>query len=88
MFHTLIFHLQCWRKVYNESRHSGYVFANENYLSQSTLIVLADMKNQLLDLLIDIGFVPGSAKLRKKKPGVDIVLESTGTEVNTSTKLI
>lgn len=58
------------------------MFANENFLSQSTLTVLADMKGQLLDLLIDIGFVPESAKFRKKKTGVDVILESTGPEVN------
>lgn len=55
-------------------------FANENYLSLKTLTTLADIKHQLLELLVDIGFV--SANLKKRIPsGQDYVSSLTGVEV-------
>lgn len=58
------------------------MFANENFLSHRTLTTLADMKTQFLQLLSSIGFAPEHARVKKKKSGMDQVLESTGTEVS------
>lgn len=59
---------------------AGVNFANENYLSRRTLVTLADIKHQLLELLVDIGFVP--VDLKKRNTGQDKVLMFTGVEVS------
>jgi len=56
------------------------VFAEENYLSWRTLVTIADIKHQFLELLTDIGFVP--IELKRRKSGVDNVMEYTGTVVS------
>lgn len=56
-------------------------FANENYLSYKTLLTIADIKYQFLELLVDIGFVPVNLSGRRRRTGQDIVLEVTGSEV-------
>lgn len=56
------------------------MFANENFLSQRTLHVLADIKHQLLELLVSIGFVP--VNMPRRQMGVDRVLEITGPDLN------
>lgn len=61
--------------------HAGQAFANENFLSIRTLQTLADIKHQLLELLVSIGFVP--INIGRKRPlGQDKILEVTGQEFN------
>lgn len=64
-----------------KSRLAGHNFANENYLSIKTLQTLADIKHQLLELLVSIGFVPVNVG-RKRRTGEDCVLTITGDEVS------
>ena len=45
-----------------------------------TLCTLADIKYQLLELLVSIGFVP--INLPKRQPNVDKIVEITGFELN------
>lgn len=45
-----------------------------------TLYSLADIKYQLLELLVSIGFVP--VNLPKRQPNVDKIIEITGYELN------
>lgn len=45
-----------------------------------TLYSLADIKYQLLELLVSIGFVP--VNLPKRQPNVDKIIEITGFELN------
>lgn len=70
-----------WQKAAEVSRHAGQAFANENFLSQKTLIMLGDIKHQLLSLLASIGFVPDMKNIRKKY-GKDSVHELTGNDLN------
>ncbi|XP_044008649.1 putative ATP-dependent RNA helicase DHX57 isoform X2 [Aphidius gifuensis] len=74
-------------KAYNKyiemsqiSTLAGQTFAYENYLSIKILQTLADIKHQLLDLLVSIGFVP--VNTYKRKMGIDKVLEMTGFDLN------
>lgn len=62
------------------SRQAANVFAQENYLSMKTLTVLADIKYQLLELLVSIGFVPVDL-VSQKRAMQDRVLEITGAKV-------
>lgn len=62
------------------STHAALVFANEHFLSHKTLLMLADIKHQLLGLLASIGFVPDMPALRKKLRK-DSVASFTGEEV-------
>ncbi|KAK9511664.1 hypothetical protein O3M35_000283 [Rhynocoris fuscipes] len=74
---------RCWQRESLRSRQAGYNFANEHYLSHRTLSTLADIKAQLLELLIDIGFVPGDIKVnRRRNNGFDRISEITGPELN------
>lgn len=57
-------------------------FAKENFLSSKTLQILADFKFQFLELLMDIGFVPGDLHLHRRKNGPDKILEITGRDVS------
>lgn len=63
-----------------KSRIAGNNFANENYLSVKTLEMLADIKHQLLELLVSIGFIPVNLD-QKRRMGQDNVLIITGAEV-------
>lgn len=56
------------------------MFAEKNYLSLQTLRNLADIKYQLLELLVSIGFAP--IDLPKRRPKIDNILEITGLELN------
>ncbi|XP_061376870.1 putative ATP-dependent RNA helicase DHX57 isoform X2 [Danaus plexippus] len=70
-----------WQQALKQSSHSALVFANENFLSHKTLVMLADIKHQLLGLLASIGFVPDMPGLRKKMYK-DSVQALTGEELN------
>lgn len=62
------------------STHAALVFASEHFLSHKTLLMLADIKHQLLGLLAAIGFVPDMPDLRRKMRK-DSVASLTGPEV-------
>ncbi|KAJ8719500.1 hypothetical protein PYW08_011675 [Mythimna loreyi] len=72
-----------WQQAMKSSTHAALVFANENFLSHKTLMMLADIKHQLLGLLASIGFVPDMPALRKKMRK-DSVASLTGDELNTN----
>ncbi|XP_063894558.1 putative ATP-dependent RNA helicase DHX57 [Helicoverpa armigera] len=72
-----------WQQAMKSSTHAALVFANENFLSHKTLLMLADIKHQLLGLLASIGFVPDMPALRKKMRK-DSVASLTGDELNTN----
>ena len=71
---------QKWLEACSRSAYAGQVFANENFLSRRTLSILADIKHQLLELLVSIGFVP--VNMPRRQSGVDRVLEITGSDLN------
>lgn len=64
----------------SHSSYAGHVFANENYLSTRTLQTLADVKHQLLELLVSIGFVP--VDVGRRRSGDDKIMEITGPALN------
>ncbi|XP_072937350.1 putative ATP-dependent RNA helicase DHX57 [Epargyreus clarus] len=70
-----------WQEAMKSSSHAALVFASENYLSNKTLVMLADIKHQLLALLAAIGFVPDMPALRRRMRK-DSVLSLTGEELN------
>ncbi|KAM3962013.1 LOW QUALITY PROTEIN: putative ATP-dependent RNA helicase DHX57 [Aphomia sociella] len=72
-----------WQQAMKSSTHAALVFANENYLSHKTMLMLADIKHQLLGLLASIGFVPDMPALRRKMRK-DSVASLTGDELNTN----
>lgn len=63
-----------------KSWQAGNVFAQENYLSMKTLTTLGDIKYQLLELLVSIGFVPVDL-VSQKRSSQDRILEITGPKV-------
>lgn len=69
-----------WLEACSHSSYAGQVFANENYLSTRTLQTLADVKHQLLELLVSIGFVP--VNVGRRRSGDDKILEITGAALN------
>ncbi|CAD6234094.1 GSCOCG00007546001-RA-CDS [Cotesia congregata] len=69
-----------WQEVSSRGYHAGQAFAFENFLSVRTLQTIADVKHQLLELLVSIGFAP--IDIHKRSTGVDKVLEMSGTELN------
>ncbi|GBP89895.1 Putative ATP-dependent RNA helicase DHX57 [Eumeta japonica] len=72
-----------WQQAMKRSNHAAIIFASENFLSHKTLMMLADIKHQLLGLLASIGFVPDMPDLRKKMRK-DSVASLTGTELNSN----
>lgn len=71
-----------WLKHCDKSRRAGQVFAQENFLSYKTLLTLADMKKQFLELLASIGFVPGDVRGVKRGYEIDKVTNVTGPQIN------
>ncbi|XP_066909694.1 putative ATP-dependent RNA helicase DHX57 isoform X2 [Halyomorpha halys] len=72
-----------WMKACEKGRNAGYNFANENCLSVKVLVSLIEIKVQLLEFLIDIGFVPGDIKIRHRKNDIqDRIHEVTGPALN------
>ncbi|CAG4996985.1 unnamed protein product [Parnassius apollo] len=72
-----------WQLAMKSSTHAALVFASENFLSHKTLMMLADIKHQLLGLLASIGFVPDMPALRRKMRK-DSVASLTGEELNSN----
>jgi hypothetical protein len=69
-----------WLTAYLQNQHDGRVFAAENFLSWRTLVTLAGIKRQFLELLASIGFVP--VKIGPRRGGYDNILTITGPEVS------
>jgi ATP-dependent RNA helicase DHX57 len=74
------FLFQRWLTAYLQNRSTGWVFAAENFLSCRTLVTLADIKRQFLELLASIGFVP--VEIGPRRGGCDNILSITGPEVS------
>ena len=64
----------------------GWVFSQENYLSQKTLQTISQMKHQFVEQLSSIGFVSGTCSTRdldraaRGKGGADAVALVTGRD--------
>ncbi|GFG32216.1 hypothetical protein Cfor_02033 [Coptotermes formosanus] len=69
-----------WLAAFLQNRYAGRVFAAENFLSWRTLVTLADIKWQFLELLASIGFVP--VEIGPRRGGHDNILSITGPELN------
>jgi ATP-dependent RNA helicase DHX57 len=82
---TVLNAYQRWKEANARSAYAGKVFAEENFLSLNTLETIAEIKQQFVKLLVEIGFVPvdlsGEVRRRKKK-FEDNVLEVTGKMLN------
>ncbi|XP_066141105.1 putative ATP-dependent RNA helicase DHX57 [Euwallacea fornicatus] len=77
--------LMAYKKFLTMNKRSAVAarnFANENYLSYKTLLTIADIKYQFLELLVDIGFVPVNLSRNRRRTGQDTVLDITGSEFN------
>ncbi|GAB0094943.1 putative ATP-dependent RNA helicase DHX57 [Sergentomyia squamirostris] len=79
---TVLRAYQRWREANKRSRYSGRCFAEENFLSIPTLEMLVEIKQQFLELLVSIGFIPVNLSGRQSRKYQDNVLEVTGTEMN------
>jgi ATP-dependent RNA helicase DHX57 len=75
-----VFCCQRWLKICSQSHQTGQVFATENFLSWQTLVTLADIKREFLELLASIGFVP--VEIGPRKGGNDNIVHITGPEVS------
>ncbi|XP_055610130.1 putative ATP-dependent RNA helicase DHX57 [Uranotaenia lowii] len=73
-----------WKETSKRSRYAANCFAEENYLSTKTLHTIGEMKQQFLELLVSIGFVPLDLSGRRGKFVKDELLELTGTEINSN----
>lgn len=74
------FLFQRWLTAYSQNRDDGRVFAAENFLSWRTLVTLAGIKRQFLELLASIGFVP--VEIGPRRGGNDNILSITGPKVS------
>lgn len=72
-----------WQEVMKHGNQAAFNFTNENYLSHKTLLMLGDIKHQLLGLLADIGFIPDLPDLRRRMRK-DSVAVLTGNELNSN----
>ncbi|XP_069688827.1 putative ATP-dependent RNA helicase DHX57 [Periplaneta americana] len=79
---TVLKAYKSWLKACSQSRYAGQVFATENFLSWRTLVTLADIKRQFLELLASIGFIP--VEIGGRRGGSDNILSVTGPELNTN----
>lgn len=80
---TILMAYNKWKESMSKSRQAGFVFAQENYLSSKTLQTLTEIKYQLLELLVSIGFVPiDLSKSSRPKSGQDPVAALTGAQLN------
>jgi ATP-dependent RNA helicase DHX57 len=80
MINPFSFLFQRWLAAFLQNRYAGRVFAAENFLSWRTLVTLADIKWQFLELLASIGFVP--VEIGPRRGGHDNILSITGPEVS------
>ncbi|XP_067011833.2 putative ATP-dependent RNA helicase DHX57 isoform X2 [Anabrus simplex] len=77
---TVLKAYKMWLKHHSQNKYAAQNFAEESFLSWRTLITLADIKHQFLELLASIGFVPTCSSYRRT--GTDKVLAFTGNELN------
>ncbi|XP_055599209.1 putative ATP-dependent RNA helicase DHX57 [Uranotaenia lowii] len=70
-----------WKETSKRSRYAANCYAEENYLSTKTLHTIDEIKQQFLELLVSIGFVPLDFSSRREKFVKD---ELTGTEINSN----
>ncbi|XP_026463762.1 putative ATP-dependent RNA helicase DHX57 [Ctenocephalides felis] len=82
---TVLRAYQKWQEVSKISHLAAINFSEENFLSYKTLTALADIKQQLLELLVSIGFVPITMHPSNNN-GKDRILELTGNELNVNSK--
>ncbi|KAK7487044.1 hypothetical protein BaRGS_00021714, partial [Batillaria attramentaria] len=81
-----------WLEVKKGGRREEYEFCQENFLSMKTLQMLANLKQQYVELLSDIGFThKPNLRLRMlqraaRETGGDGVVEATGPEANIHSK--
>lgn len=75
------FVFQAWLEASKRSKYSGKCYAEQSFLSWKTLETLVEIKQQFLELLVSIGFVPADISRRKQR-FKDNVLEVTGAEMN------
>lgn len=70
-------HLALWMayKGYSQAKQEGRdrQYCHSKFMSQSTLRMIAELKSQFFDLLVDIGFVGGKStnceRITEKSPG-------------------
>jgi len=79
---------RAWAVAAGAGQQAGWVFSQENFLSQKTLQMISQMKHQFVELLASIGFVPNNPKSRdldraaRGKGGADAVSVVTGPAIN------
>eukprot|EP00092_Neocalanus_flemingeri_P073805 GFUD01091162.1.p1 GENE.GFUD01091162.1~~GFUD01091162.1.p1 ORF type:complete len:1281 (+),score=425.03 GFUD01091162.1:331-4173(+) len=79
---------RAWATAAGAGQQAGWVFSQENFLSQKTLQMISQMKHQFVELLASIGFVPNNPKSRdldraaRGKGGADSVAVVTGPAIN------
>ncbi len=77
---------QAWQEACRRSKKAGYQFAEENFLSVKTLEMLCSLKQQFVELLSSIGFLPsGLSRVtlqRAARDSTDGVLQATGPKVH------
>jgi ATP-dependent RNA helicase DHX57 len=76
-----------WLKARDGGYMAGQAYAQENFLSNRTLQMIVETKQQFLELLVSIGFVPAedfnSFRSRKAaKQGRDVTIECSGDKLN------
>lgn len=74
---------QKWLEASKRSKYAGKCYCDENFLSWRTLETLVEIKQQFLELLISIGFVPVNLPARRSRLRDD-VLQVTGLDMNSN----
>nr|CAD7198290.1 unnamed protein product [Timema douglasi] len=69
-----------WRVERVRSRYAGKNYAQVNFLSDKTLVAMADIKHQFLELLASIGFI--HLTHRSRRSGEDKVCQMVAEELN------
>lgn len=72
---------QAWLEASKRSKYAGKCYAEASFLSWKTLETLVEIKQQFLELLISIGFVPADITGRRQR-FKDNVFEVTGLDMN------
>lgn len=80
---TMLKAYRAWQNSSKRSRYAGKCFAEENFLSYKVLEALIEIKQQFLELLVYIGFIPiDLAGKRWKSNTIDKILDVTGTYID------
>ncbi|KAJ6635028.1 putative ATP-dependent RNA helicase DHX57 [Pseudolycoriella hygida] len=78
---TVLKAYRAWLEASKKSKYAGKCYAEQSYLSIKTLETLVEIKQQFLELLVSIGFVPADIGRRRQR-FKDNVSELTGSEMN------